>query len=104
MSNATEGPWVIRPGTPQPLYGIYHPTGKTAAGFSGPVAKEENVGTAWGEANARLMAAAPELLAALRLAEATLTTAHRNVGETEDSAYRETLIEVRLAILKATVG
>jgi hypothetical protein len=49
----TPGPWGIRPGTPPPLLSIHGPDGSIVASlFSGP-------------ANARLIAAAPELLAAL---------------------------------------
>jgi len=67
------GPWGIRPGTPLPLLSITGPDGSVVASlFSGP-------------ANARLIAAAPELLAALE----KLLRETQPCGETTFMAARD---------------
>ena len=63
-ANHTPGPWTIRPGTPPPLFSIQHTDGTMLSddGYLETIPKEVRVGTACGEANAALIAAAPDLL------------------------------------------
>lgn len=97
MKKHTKGPWqVIRP--EHPLEGFTHainsPTGAVAWAFP-PL---EDVGQA--AANARLIAAAPEMLAALEAAKAILN-AYIPPDNFDGHAARA-LIMVRDAIAKAT--
>lgn len=55
-------------------------------------------------ANARLIAAAPELLACLIDAVRCLEFAAPIIEAPENSAYRETIAQARAAIVKATGG
>jgi hypothetical protein len=80
MSNAkhTPGPWELRGGGPQSAHDIWsreHNIGETFCNGSGNASEYPPLAESF--ANARLIAAAPELLAALEIVEARLTVAAR---------------------------
>lgn len=76
MDNArhTPGPWVCRPDDPGYTTAMRYVVTALVGGCSDAVLADVGHDTPWRsvEANARLIAAAPDLLAALRAIEATL--------------------------------
>lgn len=80
MSGHTPGPWFV---SDDDLTTVYHRL-ETLANYSEPAIADCSVAAGWdgasdqetSEANARLIAAAPELLAALRLAVELLAQQH----------------------------
>ncbi len=93
MSKHTPGPWTADGSWPFDGFDyikILAPSGREIASVIGPQMEEQR------QADAALMAAAPDLLAALHLADDVL----RNLEELTDAQF-DTLQAVRVAIAKA---
>lgn len=89
----TPGPWVMsRNHVPHLGFMIGAPVSATL-----PAHADRHIGHVYGEANARLIAAAPEMLEALEHIEWAVT----GFGDFE-SQYPEAIAAVRAAITKAT--
>lgn len=102
MSKQTPSPWTVIAGKGQYAFEV---SGKTPRGKDLVVARVGG-GPLARESNAHLIAAAPELLAALRLCAGQIDNWFRSMDEQEitDSfgGMNEALISARAAIAKAT--
>ena len=98
MKQHTPGPWAISDN----MRGIDN---LLVAGVTSNAEPIANCGIGkTGKANARLIAAAPDLLACLIDAVRSLEFAAPIIEAPENSAYRETIADARAAIAKATGG
>jgi hypothetical protein len=99
MANRTPGPWVVDENSAEifgpPRRGSQH--ARVLVQFSEKFTAEER-------ANAYLIAAAPELLEALREMLATHPAAYRAVSDTVDNRTDGAVRAARLAIAKAKGG
>lgn len=92
MGQHTPGPWDYDMGD----FTVFQPeTGDQIVEMWGDQPQEEI------EANARLIVASPDMLAALKVAEAVLEEAHANCGGGEDTIFFDPLEKVRAAIVRA---
>jgi hypothetical protein len=96
MDKHTPGPWgCAYTSNHAHDYRLTHPNGSVL-----PLNVEANDHSEQ-RANARLIAASPDMITALREAEAVLAEAHENCGGGEDTIFAEPLERVRAAIIKA---
>ena len=112
MSKFTPGPWRVEDGTTL-IWGNCNPDDHSTRGMGYPIAKAMiNPSGNWstgpyadeGEANARLIAAAPELLAALKRLSGLYDGIYVKISDDEMAACREAWAEADTAIAKAEGG
>lgn len=94
----TPGPWIVKQTSSGNPFVYEGATGKTVAGVA---LVKKDCDREESEANARLIAAAPELLAALERTADVLEYYNENKGPTRDSALCDLFAIARAAIAKA---